>query len=552
MTSPEDFAIRPETARAATGSSPRRFGLPTAGRLMTAGTEAHRAMQNWAVVCGAIRSPLEFTITLNAILKLRDQGLLHGIVVATWSDAFRETPELRSDLIRRNIAVVEVPQMREGGNGQTFRQHRLFQAGAMQCPDGVAILKMRSDKAVHRLHFFIDRLKAGPAPVSAAPSMFRSMTRRISIQAASVSMPFNHSDIVFYGLKGDLLRLSHMDQMYDWTFFPGSMNAEIRWFSRPFLFQLNVFRQYFELFNCRAMSRHVIDMVEGGRFDAIPEVVLDAIAANIVCIHENFEIVSPDRYDGVATVRQLFGFDDSKIANVIPMTMTKHVACYSNAAVAAAAHGQFPSNNGGDHLKAAFARMADPVHAERNISDEEIRKIGSTWFPDSPLNGSKDSMLRIATCVREPLDMVDAPLDIHLEPDTSGRQMPEERAFVQEYLAGHCHEIDLATLYFNLSEMFRNGDSVQPDEGRARYWLHLSAEARHRPAETAWADLLKQDGDLEGAAGWYRKAALRGDQAAQRELALLLRDHPITSVSDSWEDWMELAGQGTGTPELPA
>ncbi|WP_262690347.1 hypothetical protein [Kordiimonas aestuarii] len=509
-------------------------------------------MQNWAIVCGAIRSPIEFNITINAAMEFRKQGLLHGIIVSTWNDTFREMQGLKQDLVSRGIIVVEVPGLREGGNGQTFRQHRLFEAGITHCPDGVAVLKLRSDKAVHRLHYFVERLRTGPVPTLPCQSIFQVMKAKISVQAASVSMPFNHADVVFFGLKEDLRRLCHMDQFYEWAFYPGSMNAEIRWFSRPFLRELKIFRQFFEYFNSRTISRYVIEMAEAGNFDAIPDMVMDVIAANILCVYFNFDIASPDTGSDRVSVRQLFGYGGSSTSKVIPMTMTKQAACYSNHAIEAMAQEHFPDEDGGSHMKAAFARLRDAEYAGRTIPLAELKSIRQIYFPDTEFDNSAQSPLRLASNVT----WVDAPatedpLAVHLERAVSAGEPDEDHGFVQRFITENAVKTDLATLYYTIAQKYRTGDDVPVSERHAHYWLRLAAEGRYRPAEKAWGDVQKSSGEFDSAAQWYHKAALRGDVAAQKELAVLLRDHKITSVSESWQKWMEVSQQNGGTGELP-
>ena len=155
--------------------------------------------QNWAVVCGAIRSDLEFAITINSILDLREDGLLSGIVVSTWNHSFKDKQKLKYDLIDKGIHVVEVPDLKNGENGQTYRQHRLFDAGLSVCPENSGMLKLRSDKAAHRLDLFKSRLTKGIAPSGGEDPVPESKVfeGRVSVQACSMTMPFNHSDIVF-------------------------------------------------------------------------------------------------------------------------------------------------------------------------------------------------------------------------------------------------------------------------------------------------------------------------------------------------------------------
>ena len=234
------------------------------------------------------------------------------------------------------------------------------------------------------------------------------------------------------------------------------------------------------------------------------------------------------------------------------MTMTKHVAGYSNRNIAAFTRGWFHDDDGGDRLKAALLRVEDPIYAARTITIAEIKKTQQVYFPDMPLDNSAQSILRLASNVsvgRE--EKVDMPLAINLDMEDGDRDISNDGDFIHRFIIENAVSTDVATLYFKIAEKFQVGEGVKQNEKRAHYWLHLAAEGRYRPAEKLWGDVLKKQGDLESAAQWYHKAALRGDVDAQRELAFLLRDHQITSLDDSWEKWMEIACKGAGTSELP-
>ncbi|TNE67297.1 MAG: sel1 repeat family protein [Alphaproteobacteria bacterium] len=507
--------------------------------------------QNWALICGAIRSIPEFEITINAVLALRRQGLVAGIVVATWNDDQGATPELKQRLLARGITMVEVPSLQDGGNGQTFRQHRLFAAGLAVCPDGSAVLKLRSDKAAHRLQYYVERLKVGPAPQptpAAGNAPFQIFRAKVAVQSVSVTMPFNFSDLVFYGLKEDLACLANMDLYYEWACFPGSINAEIRWFSQPFIRRLNIFRQYLENYNCRAVSGFVADRAAEGALHRISPAIMDVLAANLLVIHHNFDISSPDHRPQELSLLGLLGVGQHPVGKLVPMTLTKHVACFSNSAVAQFISGDFKDDaeGTGSSLKAALARMAAPGYVQRIIPATELTADHSAYFKDQPIGNDPGAIMRVATEGTLPDQTPDDSfLDVSFF-DIFADVADEEKEIITRLLTENAGSKELSVLYFEIAERYRTGDFGRADNSMARLWLRLAAEGRYRPAEKAWAEVLESIGNLEEAAQWYRKAAVREDPEAQRALANILQHNTLETVKDDWQDWMARAERHSG------
>lgn len=506
---------------------------------------------NWALLCGAIRSKLEFDVTLNAALDLRRTGLLDGIVVSTWHDAFKDFPELRSQLAAAGVHVVSVPQIREGGNGNTYRQHRLVQAGLEVCPSDSAILKMRSDKCVHRLRYFTDVLTRGLAkPPETAPA-YRIFRNRLAVMTASLTMPFSNSDVVFYGLKEDIRTLLHMDMTYDWVFFPGSANAEIRWFSRPFLARIKTLRAFFEYFNCRLVSGYIIDRFASGEHAKIPAFLYDMLAANLLIIHENFELVSDGGTGEKISASTLFTGGHPRMSRLIPITNAKHILAFSDRIIGDAVTAQLADDKSNTELYAALQRMTDPTYRMRDFEPDELRHIHETSFPDDPAKPHPSSLLRFATNFY-PAKAVPTLDTLPVGTDILGGLPKEAQAFALDHITKSCATKALEMIYHDLAHLYRAGEEVPQSDEIARFWLRQSAENRYRPAQAEYAAALEAAGDIEKAAFWFHQAAITGDVKAQLRLAELLRDHEIECVTDDWRHWMEKATKnGAGTENLP-
>ena len=71
---------------------------------------------------------------------------------------------------------------------------------------------------------------------------------------------------------------------------------------------------------------------------------------------------------------------------------------------------------------------------------------------------------------------------------------------------------------YNLGLMYSEGSLGEPDMGKAEEWFESAASEGFAYAQTSLAGILYSRGDLEGAAGWYRKAAEQGEPTAMYNL----------------------------------
>lgn len=502
---------------------------------------------SWAIICGAIRSKFEFDMSLNAAISLRQEGLLEGIVVSTWHDGFRKYPSLRDELVKVGIIVVSVPDIKESGAGNSYRQHRLLDAALGLCPNGSAILKMRSDKCLHLLRLFRSVLRRGLTAL-ANESPYTILQSRIAIISASLSLPFCHCDMVFFGQKEDLRSLIQIDLIYDWVFFPGTANAEIRWFSWPFLNHIPILRQYFEYFHCRRMSRFIIECYQEGQLEKIPDLIHDVLAANILMIFYNFEIVSEASEVLSLSVKDVFTGVDDTVSRIVPLTQTTHLVVYSDTLLGRLVGKEMRSDPSNEPLYAALERMQDNAYSRRHVKMGELHSIQRDYFADLPVGYSGDSLFRFATNIYQPNERseVNSLLPVSSVVDESLNMDCQADAFA--FIRAHCHDMPMEVICFRLAKEYEVGDWLPPDPQSRKYWLHQSAARKYRPAQTEYGRLMECEGDLNAAAEWYFRAAAMDDKEAQEALARLLRNHDITSVKQDWHHWQKLAERKNHAP----
>ncbi|MDR2420210.1 MAG: hypothetical protein LBD40_02785 [Puniceicoccales bacterium] len=104
---------------------------------------------NWAVMCGSLRSIIEFKLSLARLCDMRGRGMLEGIVFSTWKGEVDAFPGLRKTLTGLDICVVEsvCPTKEQVGQRETYsivvQKEQLFR-GCLCVPEDVFILKFLS------------------------------------------------------------------------------------------------------------------------------------------------------------------------------------------------------------------------------------------------------------------------------------------------------------------------------------------------------------------------------------------------------------------------
>ena len=71
---------------------------------------------------------------------------------------------------------------------------------------------------------------------------------------------------------------------------------------------------------------------------------------------------------------------------------------------------------------------------------------------------------------------------------------------------------------YNLGLMYSEGSLGEADPEKAEEWFESAATDGFAYAQTSLAGILYSKGDIEGAAGWYRKAADQGEPTAMYNL----------------------------------
>ena len=496
-------------------------------------------MERWAVICGAVRAPLEARIVVNLLIELRAQGLLDGIVLSTWRESVRDNPEFIRELSQRGIIVSETIDVKEGGNGQTYRQHRLFEQGLSICPPGSLIFKARTDKCTHRIERFIPFLERGPIPTGQDLPHFSVFNSKIVVQAQSVSMPFNYSDIAFLGLREDLLKLVHLDLYYEWVVFSGSANAEIRWFSRPFIKELPVFRQFLERINCRALSAKLVANGKSESPAVLPELVNRSLAAHLWTASQNFEIAGAPCGDKPVSFQQVFGGDTKEGFAIIPMTLTEHSVAQRGGLFEKILQDGLTDSAPAEALNDAIKALRAPELAHQLFTKEDLKGVRAFLDGDAESQDGPNSSVRTATTVKLPEGTSNDAIALL---DAVGVKLPDDELDkVVAIITDGARKQALTIVYVNLADAYETGTDLPQNSEHSVFWRRLAAGEKHIGSCLKLGRHYEAQSDLKEAAHWYREAALRNNVDAQERLGELLSANPDLPEAERAREWLDRA-----------
>lgn len=246
-----------------------------------------REWPNYALICGLVRDELEFRITLSQIVEARSEGLFDGIVVSTWYGEIDNIPGLRDLLAELSVILVESYPPKFKVSGNAWAQHKAMLMGLRAIPDGAAVWRVRTDRTAHLLKAFRPCLEAGPAARREFGNIPPVFDRRVAAMAVVATVPFYAADFAFYGMKEDLLRMTHFEGVYD-SLLRG-FGAEPRLWTDPFLKAFPRFLELFERLNILGMSTHLVRAASEG--DEIPEYLLYFLTFYWILLYGNIHVI---------------------------------------------------------------------------------------------------------------------------------------------------------------------------------------------------------------------------------------------------------------------
>ncbi len=239
----------------------------------------------WVVITGNVRSGKEFRRMFGQALELREKGLVDGIRFVTWQGELEQAPGLEHALTRAGISILTIapprpdPKVHPLFHGYVYHQRKCLQFGLRSLPQDCFVLKARTDFAEERFDAMVATLFGTPGLSLQVEIASPVIGTRLFSYDVRPDYLFYWDDIVFSGLRDDLLKVNNFDLGYQFIH-PGHIScAETQLFSPLFLRHYPVLAWFFENVHGESFSQILQRWVSGGCASPLPALVMDILAA---------------------------------------------------------------------------------------------------------------------------------------------------------------------------------------------------------------------------------------------------------------------------------
>ncbi|MGA0545376.1 hypothetical protein ACO2Q1_08885 [Brevundimonas sp. VNH65] len=240
----------------------------------------------WVVVCGMIRDAAVFATKLETLRAWKADGVIEDVVLSTWAGEIDRYPEVGEAWSRGEFILVETDPPILKTVGHTVHQARSLYYGLQAVPEGVKVLKTRPDLGdlTGPVRAILEQIDLTLTPKAGWPEVFGS---KIAVVMHSLEIPFYVNDIIYFGVREDLLRLANFDLSTEYLC--SHMAPEQFFFRGAFAGQFPLLEAYFQV----APPLVFNDAVDGqARQDILlqSDVFLDAVALNTRLMNHYFRI----------------------------------------------------------------------------------------------------------------------------------------------------------------------------------------------------------------------------------------------------------------------
>jgi len=211
-----------------------------------------KSLPTWIVVTGNVRSGREFQGMFRKALDLQKRGLADGILFATWKEELSLHPGLQRALAGLGICVVaidpppRIPQIHPLFHSYVFHQRKSLLAALRALPENCLVLKTRTDLSEERFDALTQALFAEPRPSLDVTLCSPVLQTRLFTFDARTDYLFYWDDIVFSGLRDDLLHLVNFEVSFEVLYSSHIFSAEMRLYAPIFLQHYPILAWFFE------------------------------------------------------------------------------------------------------------------------------------------------------------------------------------------------------------------------------------------------------------------------------------------------------------------
>jgi len=171
-------------------------------------------------MCGLVRDRAAASAKLDAFVQLRDDGVIDGAVVSWWRRESELYPDLVDRIVEEGFTLIELAEPKVKFSGHMIHQNIVLWYALQATPDDAMVLRTRPDlmQVDEAVRYCLGRDVPPPAPIEGWPDVFRE---RLVVSSVFPTSPYYINDILFFGLREDLLGLAGFDvapeYIYNWS-----------------------------------------------------------------------------------------------------------------------------------------------------------------------------------------------------------------------------------------------------------------------------------------------------------------------------------------------
>ncbi len=218
-------------------------------------------------------------------LELREKGLVEGIRFVTWLGELEQAPGLEQALTEAGVSILTVepprpdPRVHPLFHGYVYHQRKALHFALRSLPQDCFVLKARTDFAEERFDSMVATLFATPGMILEVDIPSPVISTRLFSYDARPDHLFYWDDIVFSGMRDDLLKFNNFDLTCEFIY-PGHVScAEIRLFSPLFLQHYPVLAWFFENINGERFAQTLQRWLSSGGSTPMPTLLKDILAS---------------------------------------------------------------------------------------------------------------------------------------------------------------------------------------------------------------------------------------------------------------------------------
>ena len=208
-------------------------------------------MKTYSIITGKVRNESRARLVIEELIGMRERGNIDSIIFSTWIGELNNYPRLIEYFVKNNIDVIESTEQK--WSIQESHQKIPILSALSFIDDDAYITRHRFDRVFPDSTFesHLNKIKNFGAEKTKPPNTV--FDAKITVNTALLDVPFFINDLVFSGVRRDILKICDMSVSSQLLFHP-SVSPEFTFFACPLIKHYAEISQYISTFPGLAYS----------------------------------------------------------------------------------------------------------------------------------------------------------------------------------------------------------------------------------------------------------------------------------------------------------